>query len=239
MPSARNAVPCGDAGPHDRPRPQPGSILSHLDALAVEHAEPRRILRCELEQLLGDREVQRRRDLDLGRGPDRPVGAEAQASRCSPPPAAWRAGRAAGCRSARASPPRARGPASEHPARRSARASGPRRTEPPPTSWRNAIGLVRTPRSRPARLAISAITDQPARTSPGWRDRGAKPLQATVWVDDGALLLGAATPPGRSTLGVLTQAVGEDRGVGDHEARAAQRGVPQVAIGQLADRVGL
>ena len=60
------------------PRAKPRAVLRHLDGRTVADAEPLGVLGGELDDLLGDGELQRRRDLDLGRGPDRAVGSEPQ-----------------------------------------------------------------------------------------------------------------------------------------------------------------
>ena len=90
----------------------------------------------------------------------------------------------------------------------------------------------------PARRAISASTAQPGADLAGVGDRDPQPLQAAVGVDDGALLLGVGLG-GEDHVGVLAQALGQHRGVGDDQRGAVQRALPQGAVGQVADRVGL
>ncbi len=70
------------------------------------------------------------------------------------------------------------------------------------------------------------------------RDRGAQPLQATVWVHDGALLLGGRLG-GEDHVGVLGQAVGEHRRMRDDQAGMVHGGLPGGPVRKVAHRVGL
>ena len=157
-PSARNAAPAGTPVRTRRSRcrrvpfwrrPRPSSPWAMPEA--------RRVLGGELDLLVGDRVVQRRGDLDLGRGPDRAVAAEPQRAVGAAPRGGLRASRR-GCRrhgvagGHRRRLRRAR--ASARRGRRSPRASARRRTEPPRRAARTPSALVSTPQVRPARLAM-------------------------------------------------------------------------------------
>ncbi len=72
----------------------------------------------------------------------------------------------------------------------------------------------------------------------GMGDRGAQALDAPVGVGDRALLLGVRLG-GEDHVGVLGQALGQHRGVRHHHPDLVQGALPQGAVGELADRVGL
>jgi hypothetical protein len=69
-------------------------------------------------------------------------------------------------------------------------------------------------------------------------DGDAQPLQSAVGMDDRTLLLGVRLRR-EDDVGVLEDAVGEHRGVGDDEAGVVQRTVPQAAVGEIPHGIRL
>ena len=222
-----------DAGAHDGLGARSArAVLGDVDLLAVGDAQALGVLGRELDLLLGDEELAaparsrpraRPRSGGRCRAADAPLDGGARARRA---PAVGRGRR------------RRRGPAAAHRlglrrarasarrGRRSPRASAPRRTGPPPPAGRTpSPARSHAGVQAAARPAISASTHQPGADLAGVGDGDPQPLQAAVGVHHRALLLGVGLG-GEDDVGVLGQALGQHRGVGDDERGASAARAP-------------